>query len=482
MLENNPLFKTNCYIDGKWAGADKTFSVFNPADQSELAKIPDMGASETKQAINAANQAWDAWRQKSAEERSDILSVWYNLQIKHIDDIAEIMTAEQGKNLNEAKGEIQYGANFIKWYAEEAKRAYGEIIPAKSADARSLVIKQPVGVVGAITPWNFPYAMITRKAAPALAAGCTIICKPAEDTPLTALAIAYLAEQAGIPKGVFNVITASKGEAIGNELTSNPLVRKISFTGSTRTGKILMKNCADTVKKLSLELGGNASFIVFDDADLDQAVSGLMGRKFGNAGQICVAPNRIFVQEKIYEEFAEKLSYAVKQLKLGQGFEEGVQLGPLINDNAIEKVQKHVASAVASGAKVMTGGQISSLGKLFYEPTVLRDATTDMIFSQEETFGPVAPLIKFKTEADAVRLANETEFGLANYFYTQNIGRLWRVSEALESGIVGANTSNTSGYQTPFGGMKQSGMGREGGHYGLEEFLEIKHIQIGGLE
>lgn len=480
-LSKNPLLKTDSYINGQWVKGTERFDVFNPANKETVTDVADLGQAETKEAINAANDAWPAWKKLTADERSAYLRKWYELQMKHLDDIAEIMTTEQGKSLTESKGEIKYGAAFTEFYAEEAKRAYGEIIPSQNADSRIVVTKEPVGVVGAITPWNFPFAMITRKIAPALAAGCTVVVKPAEDTPLTALALAYLAEQAGIPKGVVNIITSSEGAKVGAELTENPLVRKISFTGSTEVGRLLMKQSADTVKKISLELGGNASFIVFDDADIEMAVKGLIGGKFRNTGQACVSPNRIFVQSGIYDAFAEEFTKAVKDLKVGNGFEEGVEIGPLINDNAIEKVATHVSNAVNNGATVMTGGQPSSKGALFFEPTVLKDATKDMVLFEEETFGPVAPLFKFSDEAEVINLANETHYGLANYFYTRDIGRVWRVAEGLESGIVSVNETSFSSAKAPFGGYKQSGLGREGGHYGLEEFLETKYIYMAGI-
>ncbi|MCA0200937.1 MAG: NAD-dependent succinate-semialdehyde dehydrogenase [Proteobacteria bacterium] len=474
--------KTLSYVNGKWIGADsgKTITVTNPATGAEIAKVPDCGAAETEKAIVAAADAFKTWSQKTALERANILMRWYELMLEEKDFLAALMTAEQGKPLAEAAGEVVYGANFIRWFAEEGRRAYGDVIPSHRADARIVVMKQPVGVVCAVTPWNFPIAMITRKAGPALAAGCTIIIKPSEETPLCALALADLAERAGIPAGVLNVITGDAPTVVGTMMKSDA-VRKVSFTGSTEVGKILMRQAADTVKKVSMELGGNAPLIVFDDADLDLAVKGAIVSKYRNVGQTCVCANRILVQNGIYDRFAEKLTEAVKKMKVAPGTEPGADLGPLINADAIEKVEAHVADAKAKGATIAIGGKRSALGGLFYEPTVILNATADMRFTKEETFGPVAPLYRFKDEAEAVALANASEFGLASYFFTSNIGRAWRVAEALESGIVGINEGIISTEVAPFGGFKQSGVGREGSHYGLDDYLEIKYVLFGGL-
>lgn len=471
------LLRQQCYIDGKWADADsgETIEVTNPANDEVLATVPKMGADETRLAIEAANRAWPAWRALTAKERSTILRNWFNLIIENADDLALLMTSEQGKPLAEAKGEVVYGASFIEWFAEEARRVYGDTIPQHQADKRIVVIKQPVGVVASITPWNFPIAMITRKCAPALAAGCPVVIKPAELTPLSALALAELGERAGIPAGIINVVTGKSSE-IGGEMTSNPTVRKLSFTGSTRVGKLLMEQCAGTVKKISMELGGNAPFIVFDDADLDAAVEGAMISKFRNAGQTCVCANRIFVQDGVYDAFAEKLTAAVKELSVGAGTEAGVNQGPLINIAAVAKVEEHVADATAKGAKVAAGGSRHALGGTFFEPTVLTDVTTDMKVTREETFGPLAPLFRFKTEDEVIEMANDTEFGLAAYFYAKDLGRVWRVAEALESGMVGVNTGLISTEVAPFGGVKESGIGREGSKYGMDDFLEVKYI------
>ncbi len=474
--------KTLNFVNGQWIGADsaKTFAVTNPATGAEIAQVPDLGAAETERAIKAATDAFKSWSQKTALERANILMRWYELMLAEKDYLAALMTAEQGKPLAEAAGEVVYGANFIRWFAEEGRRAYGDVIPSHRADARIVVMKQPVGVVCAVTPWNFPIAMITRKAGPALAAGCTIIIKPSEETPLCALALADLAERAGIPPGVLNVITGDAATVVGVMMKSND-VRKVSFTGSTEVGKILMRQAADTVKKVSMELGGNAPLIVFDDADLDLAVKGAIVSKYRNVGQTCVCANRILVQDGIYDRFAERLVEAVKKMKVAPGTEPGADLGPLINADAVEKVEAHVADAKAKGATIATGGKRSALGGLFYEPTVVLNATTDMRFTKEETFGPVAPLYRFKDEADAIALANASEFGLASYFFTSNIGRAWRVAEALESGIVGINEGIISTEVAPFGGFKQSGVGREGSHYGLDDYLEIKYVLFGGL-
>ncbi len=474
------LLKTQAYIDGAWVGEPK-MAVTDKATGEEIARVPALGAAETKAAIEAAHRAFKPWAALLAKERSKILRRWYELIVEHADELALLLTKEQGKPLAEAKGEIVYGAAFVELFAEEAKRIYGETIPTHKADARVIVMKQPVGVVAAITPWNFPNAMITRKVSPALAAGCTVVVKPAEDTPLSALALAELAERAGFPKGVLNIVTAQDPVPVGTEMTSNPLVRMITFTGSTEVGKLLMEQAARTVKRVGMELGGNAPFIVFDDADLDRAVAGAMGSKFRNAGQTCVCANRILVQAGIYDAFAERLEAAVRTLKVGPGTESGVTVGPLINQAAVEKVEAHVADAVAKGAHVVMGGKRSERGGTFYEPTVLTGVTPNMRVAHEETFGPVAPLFKFATEEDAIRIANDTPFGLAAYFFTRDMGRCWRVAEALEYGIVGVNEGLTSTEIAPFGGFKESGIGREGSHHGIEEFVEIKYTLMGGI-
>jgi succinate-semialdehyde dehydrogenase/glutarate-semialdehyde dehydrogenase len=476
-LKDPSLFRQQCYIDGQWADADSgvTLEVTNPANGDVIANVPQMGADETRRAIEAANRAWPAWRGLTAKERCGILRNWFNLIMENADDLALLLTMEQGKPLAEAKGEVTYGASFIEWFAEEARRVYGDIIPPHQADKRIVVIKQPIGVVASITPWNFPIAMITRKCAPALAAGCPVVIKPAELTPLSAFALAELAERAGIPAGIVNVVTGVSSE-IGGEMTSNPIVRKLSFTGSTRVGKLLMEQCAGTVKKVSMELGGNAPFIVFDDADLDAAVEGAMISKFRNAGQTCVCANRILVQDSVYEAFAEKLAVAVGKLSVGDGTEAGVNQGPLINMAAIAKIEEHVSDATAKGAKIAVGGNRHALGGSFFEPTILTGVTTDMKVTKEETFGPVAPLFRFKTEEEAIEMANDTEFGLAAYFYARDLGRVWRVAEALETGMVGVNTGLISTEVAPFGGVKESGIGREGSRYGMDDFLEVKYI------
>jgi len=482
LLKDPKLFHQQCYVDGQWVDADggQTIAVTNPATGGVIGTIPKMGASETRRGIEAADRALKAWGARTAKERSAVLRKWFDLMMANQDDLALIMTSEQGKPLAEAKGEIAYAASFIEWFAEEGKRIYGDVIPPHQADKRIVVVKQPIGVCGAITPWNFPAAMITRKAGPALAAGCTMVLKPATQTPFSALALAELAERAGLPKGVFSVVTGSARE-IGAELTGHPTVRKITFTGSTEVGRVLMQQSAATVKKLSLELGGNAPFLVFDDADLDAAVDGAMLSKYRNAGQTCVCANRILVQDGVYEAFAAKLAAKVKALKVGPGTEAGVTIGPLIDANAIAKVEEHVQDAVSKGAKVIVGGKKHALGGLFYEPTLLTGVDTTMKVTKEETFGPVAPLFRFKTEEEGIAMANDTEFGLASYFYARDIGRIWRVGEGLESGIVGINTGIISTEVAPFGGVKQSGLGREGSKYGIEDFLAVKYMCMGGI-
>ncbi|MBN9582432.1 MAG: NADP-dependent succinate-semialdehyde dehydrogenase [Afipia sp.] len=481
-LNDPSLLRDVCYVGGEWVAADGggTITVDNPATGAVIGRVPNMGAAETKRAIDLANAALPAWRAKTAKERSGILRKWFELMMAHQEDLATIMTAEQGKPLAESRGEIAYAASFLEWFAEEGKRVYGDTIPPFTADRRIVVLKQPIGVCAAITPWNFPSAMITRKAGPALAAGCTMVVKPASQTPLSALALAVLAERAGLPKGVFSVVTGS-ASAIGGEMTSNPIVRKVTFTGSTEIGKTLMAQCASTVKRTSMELGGNAPFIVFDDADLDAAVKGAMASKYRNAGQTCVCVNRIFAQERIYDAFVAKLAEAVRGLKVGDGFGEGVAIGPLINMAAVEKVEEHIHDATAKGAKVAAGGHRHALGRTFFEPTILTDTTPDMLIFREETFGPVAPVFRFKTEEEAIRLANDTEFGLAAYFYGRDIGRVWRVAEALEYGMVGINEGIISTEIAPFGGVKESGNGREGSKYGIEDYLEIKYLCMGGI-
>ena len=476
-LQNTDLLRCTVFIDGKWVSADnqERLSVLNPANGDLLADVPRCGANETRRAIEAANRAWPAWKKQTAKQRGQILQAWFRLIIENANDLAQLITAECGKPLAEAKGEVIYGASFIEWFAEEGKRTYGESIPSPMADKRLLVIKQPIGVCAAITPWNFPLAMITRKLAPALAAGCPVIVKPAEQTPLTALALALLAEQAGFPAGVFNVVTGNPSE-IGGELTANPIVRKLSFTGSTGVGRMLMAQCAPTIKKVSLELGGNAPFIVFDDADLNAAVDGALTAKYRNNGQTCVCANRFLIQSGIYEAFAARLSEKVQTMKVGAGTEAGVNLGPLINAAGLEKVSAHVSDAVAQGARVLCGGAPHALGGNFYQPTVLADVTTSMKVAREETFGPVAPLFRFETEDEAIAMANDTEFGLAAYFYSNNMARCWRVGEALEYGMVGINTGIISNEVAPFGGIKQSGIGREGSKYGIEDYLEVKYL------
>jgi succinate-semialdehyde dehydrogenase/glutarate-semialdehyde dehydrogenase len=481
-LKDAGLFRQQCYIDGAWADAEsgKTLPVTNPANGAVLGSVPNMGTAETRNAIEAANAAFPLWRAKTAKERCAILRRWYELMMTHQEDLARIMTAEQGKPLAESRGEIAYAASFIEWFAEEGRRVYGDVIPPHQADKRIVVLKEPIGVCTAITPWNFPAAMITRKAGPALAAGCTMVVKPATATPFSALAMAVLAERAGVPKGVLSVVTGS-ATAIGGEMTRHPAVRKLSFTGSTEIGKQLMAQCAATVKKTSMELGGNAPFIVFDDADLDAAVEGAIVSKYRNNGQTCVCANRILVQDQVYDAFAAKLAARVKTLKVGNGVDEGVLMGPLIDAKAVAKVEEHITDALAKGARVLAGGKKHALGGLFFEPTVLADVTPAMIVAKEETFGPVAPLFRFKDEAEAIHMANDTEFGLASYFYGRDIGRIWRVAEALEYGIVGINTGLISTAEAPFGGVKESGLGREGSKYGIEDYLEVKYLCMGGI-
>lgn len=481
-LKAPTLLRQQCYVDGQWADADSgvTIAVHNPATGAMLGTIPRMGTAETRRAIEAANAAWPAWRAKTGKERAAVLRKWFDLMLANQDDLAAIMTAEQGKPLAEAKGEIAYAASFLEWFAEEGKRIYGDVMPHPQGDKRIVVLKQPVGVCAAITPWNFPAAMITRKAGPALAAGCVMVLKPATQTPYSALALAELAERAGVPKGVFSVVTGSSAE-IGAEMTSSTLVRKLTFTGSTEVGRKLMAQCAETIKKMSLELGGNAPFLVFDDADLDAAVDGAMASKYRNAGQTCVCANRLIVQDGVYDAFLAKLAAKVKTLQVGNGTEAGVTTGPLIDAAAVEKVEEHVADALAKGARLVSGGRRHALGGQFYEPTILADVTTAMKVAVEETFGPVAPVFRFKTEEEALAMANDTEFGLAAYFYSRDIGRVWRVSEGIESGIVGVNVGIISNEVAPFGGVKQSGLGREGSKYGIEDFLEVKYLCMGGI-
>jgi succinate-semialdehyde dehydrogenase/glutarate-semialdehyde dehydrogenase len=481
-LKDSSLFKQLAYIDGQWVGADSgvTFDVTNPATGELIARVPQMGEAEAERAVIAAHKAFKQWKRKTAKERSELLQAWYSLMQDNLDDLALILTAEQGKPLAEARGELANGTSFVQWFAEEAKRVYGDTVPQPSADKRILVTKEPIGVTAAITPWNFPHAMITRKVAPALAAGCAMVLRPASQTPLSALALAALAERAGIPAGVFSVVTGSATQ-IGGVLTRHPLVRKFSFTGSTPVGRLLIGQCADTVKKVSMELGGNAPFIVFDDADLDEAVEGAMLSKFRNAGQTCVCANRIYVQDNVYDQFAEKLAAAAQKLVLGNGLEQGVTQGPMIDEAAVRKVEEHIGDALEKGARLVTGGQRAALGGSFFEPTVLTGVTAAMKVAQEETFGPLAPLFRFSTEEEVIERANDTEFGLASYFYTRDIGRVMRVSEELEYGMVGVNTAAIANEMAPFGGVKQSGLGREGSRYGIEDYLEIKYVCLGGV-
>lgn len=482
-LNNPALLLSQCYIDGQWRDADSgaVIEVTNPASNALVGSVPKMGSTETQAAIAAADKALPAWRAKTAKERSALLRKWNDLLLANADDLALIMTSEQGKSLTEAKGEVAYAASFLEWFAEEAKRIYGDVIPTIGNDRRLLVMKEPVGVCAAITPWNFPAAMITRKVGPALAAGCTMVIKPASQTPLTALAMAKLAEMAGIPAGVVNVVTGSAAD-IARTLTDSPIVRKMTFTGSTEIGKKLMRDCAETVKKVSMELGGNAPFIVFDDADLDAAVEGAMVSKYRNSGQTCVCANRMYVQAGVYDRFLAKLKERVEALKVGNGTEAGVQQGPLIDMKAVEKVEEHISDALQKGGRVVTGGKRHSLGYSFFEPTIVADATTEMKFAREETFGPLAPVFRFSDEAEVIAMANDTEFGLAAYFYSRDIGRVWRVAEALQSGLVGVNSGLISTEVAPFGGYKESGVGREGSKYGIDDYLNIKYVCMGGVD
>ncbi|SDK49202.1 glutarate-semialdehyde dehydrogenase /succinate semialdehyde dehydrogenase [Pseudomonas delhiensis] len=481
-LNDAKLFRQQAYIDGSWVDADsgQTIKVNNPATNEIIGTVPKMGAAETRRAIEAAEKALPAWRALTAKERANKLRRWFELMIQNQDDLARLMTIEQGKPLAEAKGEIAYAASFLEWFGEEAKRIYGDTIPGHQPDKRIIVIKQPIGVTAAITPWNFPSAMITRKAGPALAAGCTMVLKPASQTPYSALALAELAERAGIPKGVFSVVTGSAGE-VGGELTSNPIVRKLTFTGSTEIGRQLMAECAKDIKKVSLELGGNAPFIVFDDADLDAAVEGALISKYRNNGQTCVCANRLYVQDGVYDAFVEKLKAAVAKLNIGNGLESGVTTGPLIDSKAVAKVEEHIADAVGKGAKVVAGGKPHALGGTFFEPTILVDVPKNALVSKDETFGPLAPVFRFKDEADVIAMSNDTEFGLASYFYARDLGRVFRVAEALEYGMVGINTGLISNEVAPFGGIKASGLGREGSKYGIEDYLEVKYLCLGGI-
>ena len=478
MLSDPALLATKAFVAGEWIDADngETFNIMNPARHDIVASIPDLGVAETKRAIDACESAQKEWAACTAKHRSIVLNKWYRLMIENVEDLAMILTAEMGKPLAEAKGEIAYGASFLQWFAEEAKRVYGETIPGHQTDKRLVVIKQPVGVVASITPWNFPSAMIARKVAPALAVGCSFIARPASETPLSALSMAVLAERAGIPKGLFSVVTSTRSREIGEEFCSNPIIRKITFTGSTEVGRILMRQAGDQIKKVSMELGGNAPFIVFDDADIDAAIEGAMISKYRNNGQTCVCANRIYVQSGVYDEFAEKIVQATGTLKLGDGFSEGVNTGPLINSAALEKVESHIEDAISRGAKLMVGGKQPELGGLWFEPTVITDVRQDMMVAHDETFGPLAPLFKFEKDEDVIELANDSIHGLASYFYTRDISRVWKVAEALEYGIVGVNTGLFSTEVAPFGGIKQSGIGREGSRHGMEDFLELKYI------
>ncbi|BCL76682.1 glutarate-semialdehyde dehydrogenase DavD [Jeongeupia sp. HS-3] len=482
-LNNPALLRQQCPVAGAWINADSgaTLAVTNPATGETIGSVPKMGAAETRRAIEAAKTAMKSWQQRTAKERASVLRRWFELMLANQDDLAAILTAEQGKPLAEARGEIAYGAGYIEWFAEEAKRVYGDTIPSHGADKRLIVIKQPIGVTAAITPWNFPNAMIARKVGPALAAGCAMVLKPASQTPLSALALAALAFDAGVPPGLFSVVTGSAGE-IGAELSGNPLVAKLSFTGSTEVGKQLLAQCANTVKRTSMELGGNAPFVVFDDADLDAAVDGAIASKYRNAGQTCVCANRLYVQAGVYDAFAAKLAAAVARLKVGNGVDPGVTQGPLIDEKAVHKVEEHIADALAHGGEIVIGGQRHALGHTFFEPTIIKHANARMKLAREETFGPLAPLFRFETEAELIAQANDTEFGLASYFYSRDIGRIWRVAEALEYGMVGINTGLISTEVAPFGGVKQSGLGREGSHYGIDDYLELKYLCLGGLD
>lgn len=481
VLKDLNLFREQAYVNGEWIEADDLarFPVTNPANGEVIAEVSSLGAAETRVAIEAAEAALPAWRSKTAKERSQLLRTWYELIMANQEDLAKLLSWEQGKPLAESRGEIAYGASFIEWFAEEAKRTYGDVIPHDKPGRRLVVIKQPIGVVAAITPWNFPNAMITRKVGPALAAGCTVVVKPASETPLSALALAVLAERAGIPAGVLNIVTGRRSREIGAELTGNPIVQKLSFTGSTGIGKVLMAQCAETIKKASLELGGNAPFIVFNDADLDAAVQGAIGSKFRNTGQTCVCTNRFLVQNDVYDEFSKRLIAAVNSLKVGPADEEGVQQGPLINQGAVHKINEHIADAVGKGATVLAGGESHVLGGNFFQPTVLGDVTPEMLVARDETFGPLAPLFRFDTEEQAIDMANDTEFGLASYIYTRDLARAWRVSEALEYGMVGVNEGLISTEVAPFGGIKQSGLGREGSKYGIDDYIELKYMCLG---
>lgn len=480
-LKNTSLFQQSSYINGKWVTAKKTIKVINPATQEIIGTVPDLENKNILNAISAAERAWPIWRSKTATERYELLYRWYTLILENIDDLAQLLTLEQGKPLKEAMEEIRYGASFVQWFAEEGKRVYGDIIPAPLPKQHLFVSKQAVGVVGAITPWNFPNAMITRKCAPALAAGCTIVLKPSALTPFSALALAVLSEKAGIPAGVFNIVTGDS-ELIGDIFTESLLLRKLSFTGSTAIGKLLMQKAASSVKKISLELGGNAPFIVFDDADIDQVILGAVASKFRNSGQTCICTNRFYIHEKIYDTFSKKFADAIQQLTVGNGLEENIQIGPLINQSAIKKVEKHIADALKKGAELVCGGKIHDLGGSFFQPTLLKNCTADMLIAKEETFGPVAGLFKFSDEKQAIKLANNTEYGLAAYFYTQNVDRVIRVAEQLDYGIVGINTGRASNAVAPFGGFKQSGIGREGSKYGIEEYLEIKYVCLNATD
>lgn len=481
-LNNANLFKQQVYINGEWQAADQnqSFAVTNPATGAVIAQVPSVSAKQVEQAVETAATALQSWKLTTAKERSLLLKKWYQLIMDNQEDLATILSTEQGKSMTESRGEIAYGASFIEWFAEEAKRSYGDVIPHDKHGRRLVVVRQPVGVVAAITPWNFPNAMITRKAGAALAAGCTMVLKPASQTPLSALAIAVLAERAGIPAGVFNVVTGD-ARTIGGELSRHPSVRKLSFTGSTEVGRLLLAQCAPTVKKMSMELGGNAPFIVFDDADLDAAVEGAMVSKYRNAGQTCVCANRLYVQSGVYAAFADKLAHAVAALTVGNGMADGITQGPLIDHAAVAKVESHIADALSKGAQLKVGGQRHALGGTFFQPTVLTEVTQAMHVAREETFGPVAPLFRFDTEAEVIAMANDTEFGLASYFYSRDIGRVWRVAEQLEYGMVGINTGLISNETAPFGGVKQSGLGREGSHFGIEDYLEVKYVLMGGI-